>query len=74
MNWTSNSDEIERRALEGRLETLREEHRALDTAIGELQMGAAFDQLAVQRLKRRKLVLRDEINRLEDALTPDIIA
>lgn len=74
MNWTSNSEDIEQRSLAGRLATLREEHRALDLSIADAQINVAHDQLAVMRLKKRKLALRDEINRLEDALTPDIIA
>lgn len=56
-----------------RLETLRVEHRDLDSAIGALQVTGS-DQLQVARLKKRKLKLRDEISLLEDELIPDIIA
>jgi len=67
------SDE-ERAALRAELERLRQEHRDLDSAIEALAEIAASDQLQIQRLKKRKLVLRDKIDRIEDALTPDIIA
>lgn len=56
------------------LERLREEHRDLDTAIDALLAVGAFDRLQLQRLKKRKLALRDRIAFIEDALTPDIIA
>jgi hypothetical protein len=63
-----------REALAVELERLREEHRDLDTAISALQAAGPADQLQLQRLKKRKLVLRDRIAFMEDALTPDIIA
>jgi len=66
--------EDERAALRAELERLRQEHRDLDSAIEALIHIAASDQLQIQRLKKRKLVLRDKIDRIEDALTPDIIA
>ncbi|MDP4005734.1 DUF465 domain-containing protein [Methylobacterium sp. NEAU K] len=53
---------------------LREEHRDLDGAIEALECSIAGDQLQIQRLKKRKLTLRDRIFHIEDALTPDIIA
>jgi hypothetical protein len=56
------------------IETLRQEHRDLDAAIDALQDVGAPDQIQIQRLKKRKLVLRDRISRLEDMVTPDIIA
>jgi len=55
------------------LEVLREEHRDLDLAISVL-VEKAIDQLAVKRLKKKKLLLKDQITRFEDELTPDIIA
>ena len=51
-----------------------EEHRDLDAAIEALREAGQVDQLQFQRLKKRKLLLRDKLARLEDQLTPDIIA
>ncbi len=56
------------------MERLRQEHRDLDAAIEALSAVGANDQLQVQRLKKRKLVLRDRVSFIEDQLTPDIIA
>ncbi|GJE17460.1 MULTISPECIES: YdcH family protein [Methylobacterium] len=56
------------------LARLRQEHRDLDGAIDALELSVAGDQLQVQRLKKRKLGLRDRISYLEDQITPDIIA
>jgi len=64
----------ERAALAGALERLREEHRDLDAAIEALRDAGQADQLQLQRLKKRKLALRDRLAQIEDALTPDIIA
>ncbi|MGE0596572.1 MAG: YdcH family protein [Hyphomonadaceae bacterium] len=61
------------RALKTRLADLREEHRALDSAIIAMQEQSG-DALQLARLKKRKLVLRDQIQWIEDRLTPDIIA
>jgi hypothetical protein len=60
--------------LRAQLARLRQEHRDLDSAIEALQDSPGSDLLQVQRLKKRKLQLRDRINALEDQLTPDIIA
>ncbi len=57
-----------------RLDTLRQDHRDLDAAIGALGENSVPDQLQMARLKKRKLRLRDEIAMLEDHLLPDIIA
>lgn len=57
-----------------KLETLRQEHRDLDEAIHALHERGRGDVLTLQRLKRQKLALKDEIYRLEDEITPDIIA
>jgi hypothetical protein len=67
------SDE-ERRELEATLARLRQEHRDLDAAIEALHNAPGADILQVQRLKKRKLQLRDRIRLVEDQLTPDIIA
>ena len=56
------------------LHELRSEHRDLDTVIARLSDQSAMDQLHLQRLKKRKLLLRDEISRLESRLIPDSIA
>ena len=56
------------------LEFFRQEHRDLDQAITVLSNSAATDILIIQRLKKKKLQLKDKIKRLEDRLTPDIIA
>lgn len=53
---------------------LVEEHRDLDVAIKAIEESTFRDQLALKRLKKRKLALKDEIARIEDDLTPDIIA
>src|SRR5690349_21683643 len=59
--------------LEAELARLKQEHRDLDMAIDALESMVAGDQLQIQRLKKRKLSLKDQIIRLEDQLTPDII-
>ncbi len=59
--------------LQIKLEYLRQEHRDLDAAIDALAERGS-DQLAVKRLKKKKLALKDQITALEDRLTPDIIA
>lgn len=64
-------DESAQRAELSRLE---QEHRDLDSAIEALDRLGTGDRLQVQRLKKRKLHLKDRISHLEDALTPDIIA
>ncbi len=60
--------------LKKRLAELREEHRKLDALIDVMAAEGPFDQIEVQRLKKRKLQLKDEIARVESALLPDIIA
>jgi len=64
----------EERELRATLMRLQQEHRDLDAAIGALQNTIGSDSLQVQRLKKRKLFLRDRITFIEDQLTPDIIA
>jgi hypothetical protein len=64
----------EEQALRAKLAQLIEEHRDLDTAITAMAAASARDQLQLTRLKKRKLQLKDQIQRLEDALLPDIIA
>lgn len=57
-----------------RLDVLRREHRDLDDAIHALESSGRGGQLALRRLKKQKLALKDRISRLEDEVTPDIIA
>ena len=68
------AEESDQAALRRKLADLRSEHRDLDEVIARLTESAPFDQLQVQRLKKRKLALKDQISRLESKLVPDIIA
>jgi hypothetical protein len=68
------SGDIDESEVLSELDRLRQEHRDLDAAIDALSRMAVADRLQIQRLKKRKLVLRDRIAYLEDLLTPDIIA
>ena len=68
------ADTPEKRALKARLVELKEEHSELDSAIDALQEKKSGDALPLARLKKRKLVLKDQIQWIEDRLTPDIIA
>ena len=61
-------------AIRAELAQLRQEHRDLDAAIEALQGNSRPDTLQIQRLKKKKLVLKDRIASLEDKLLPDIIA
>jgi len=64
----------QKRDLHVKLATLQTEHRDLDEVIERLTETPPFDQLQLQRLKKRKLVLKDQISALENILMPDIIA
>lgn len=57
-----------------KLEQLKSEHRDLDVVIDQLTKAQPVDLFQLQRLKKRKLALKDMINRLESDLVPDIIA
>ena len=57
-----------------RLKVLRIQHRDLDVAIGELSKNPTADQLRVRRLKKQKLLLRDQITRMESEIIPDLNA
>jgi hypothetical protein len=65
---------LEKTEIEARIIELQQEHRDLDGAIDALVEKTTFDQLQLQRMKKRKLALRDLIGRLEIELLPDIIA
>jgi len=60
--------------LQTRLTELKNEHRELDELIADLSGRGPSDQIKIQRLKKRKLQLKDQISNLEDQLLPDIIA
>jgi hypothetical protein len=60
--------------LRVKLELLQREHRDLDDAIAALDAEGRADPLALRRLKKRKLLLKDQIARISDEITPDIIA
>lgn len=73
MNDTT-SDPLDTEAIKAKLEALKTEHRDLDEVIDRLIEKPSFDQLQLQRLKKRKLGLKDQILKLESQLIPDIIA
>jgi hypothetical protein len=64
----------ERVAFQQRIVELKMEHRDLDTAIDRLAADSAHDELQLRRLKRRKLLLKDQIARLEREIDPDVLA
>lgn len=72
LTYTMTDDD--ERELENELARLQQEHRDLDAAIDALHQSPAPDLLRLQRLKKRKLQLRDRIAFIEDQITPDIIA
>ena len=72
MDEQANDDD--RAGWKAELEHLRQEHRDLDSAIEALLHIGTADRLQIQRLKKRKLALRDRMSFLDDQLTPDIIA
>lgn len=67
-------EEQEELSLAGRLLLLQQEHRALDAEIASLYDYPYRDQLQLQRLKKRKLMIKDAIERLKDELIPDLNA
>jgi len=66
--------DLDTEAIKAKLTALRTEHRDLDEVIARVSEIAPFDQLQIQRLKKRKLMLKDAIAKLESRLLPDIIA
>jgi hypothetical protein len=66
--------ELDEPRLRSRLAELRTEHEDLDAAVTALEAAPMPDQIRIARLKKKKLALRDEMVRIEDLLTPDIIA
>ena len=75
-NDPQNSDpqNSDMKGLQHQLAELESEHRDLDEVISRLSDGTPINQLQIQRLKKRKLNLKDEITRLHAKLLPDIIA
>ena len=73
MDKTALSPDDEAR-IRNQIAALREEHQDLDDAVRALESTPMPDQLRIARLKKKKLTLRDQIAKLEDRLTPDIIA
>lgn len=66
--------EEEKAQIRQRLRALEIEHQDLDDVIGKLSGDPSLDQLQLRRLKKRKLLLKDQIQRLRARLIPDIIA
>lgn len=64
----------EEQAARAKLAELRQEHGDLDAAIAAVSAAAHCDQIQLTRLKKRKLLLKDLIARIEDSLVPDITA
>ncbi len=74
MNMTRGFAMKSEEVLRVELEVFKRQHRDLDEAIGALVERGTSDQLTIQRLKKQKLRLKDQIALIEDLLTPDIIA
>ncbi len=74
MDGRHSSDSLDQAQLRHRLQQLQTEHRDLDDVIARLAAQPVVDQLQIQRLKKRKLALKDEIQKVENLLLPDIIA
>ena len=66
--------DLDTEALRAKLAGLKTEHRDLDEMIARLAAHTPVDQLELQRLKKRKLLLKDQITKIESELLPDIIA
>ena len=67
-------DDLDQDAIKHQLAELETEHRDLDDVIAQITDSGPFDQIQIQRLKKRKLLLKDEILRLKSKLIPDSIA
>tara|TARA_B100001013_G_scaffold262391_1_gene164980 strand:- start:387 stop:587 length:201 start_codon:yes stop_codon:yes gene_type:complete len=65
---------IEKNELLNKLHRLEQEHRDLDEVLIQLQEKKTIDLLQIQRIKKRKLILKDKINFIRNKLEPDIIA
>ena len=69
-DFTGANDE----ALAIRLAALEEDHRDLDAAITALEVSSPYERLSIARLKKKKLQLKDSIQKIKDQMLPDIIA
>ena len=69
-----NQEDTDVELIRQKLTELISEHRDLDDVISRIAASGPFDQLQIQRLKKRKLILKDQISNLENQLLPDIIA
>jgi hypothetical protein len=74
MNEQESSEDADTIALRARIAELKVEHLDLDASVHALNAKPQPDQIQIARLKKKKLLLKDMIARLEDQLTPDIIA
>ncbi|HZU91372.1 MAG TPA: DUF465 domain-containing protein [Stellaceae bacterium] len=66
--------DLDSEALKAQLAALKSQHRELDDVIARIVEHSSFDQVQLQRLKKRKLLLKDQIAKIENELLPDIIA
>ncbi|MBR9824440.1 MAG: DUF465 domain-containing protein [Alphaproteobacteria bacterium] len=67
-------ESLDQAGLRARLDALHEAHQALNTEVDALSENGVVDQLKIARLKKEKLRLKDEIQKVSDQITPDIIA
>ncbi len=74
MSSLDSMDQSDNEVVKQKLAHLLSEHRDLDDVITRITESGPFDQLQIQRLKKRKLLLKDQISQLESQLLPDIIA
>jgi len=70
----ADDEDVLHAALRQRINELQMEHRDLDDAIARLSENPLPDQLRMQRLKKRKLLLKDQLTYLERQLDPDVLA
>nr|MEA2797867.1 hypothetical protein [Phenylobacterium sp.] len=68
------NDDLSEQLMQVKLAELRQDHADLDAAVQAIALSPLPDMLLIARLKRKKLALKDEMTRIEDQLTPDIIA
>jgi hypothetical protein len=68
------SMDVQTEMLRERLNQLKQQHRDFDAAITSLELTGTADQLQLRRLKKQKLLLKDQIAEVEDQMLPDIIA